>query len=116
MSLCKTVSTLAEELENQLINISDSHKAMLEVMKNMPKYLEAGDLAKWEEDYRAAISNEEDELSFNCQAIDLLYELAGANLFGAFQVDDTKRIYKLIVNELENKNIKVSENLSVEKW
>jgi len=85
-------------------------------MKEMPKYLEQGNLASWEKDYKTAISEREDEQSINYKAIDLLYEIAGLNLFGEFQVEDTIKIYSHAVNELKKMNINITNNLNVEKW
>jgi hypothetical protein len=115
MSLCRTVSILAKEIESQLNNLSDSERRMLEVMKNMPSYLNSGNLSQWEADYRASM-NDEDEERMNFRIIELLYELPGLNLFGALDAKKTKSIYSFIVQELTNNGIKVSEGLDVHEW
>lgn len=40
---------------------------MIAVMKNMPFYLEKGDLADWESDYRVSIGDAENESSTSYQ-------------------------------------------------
>lgn len=116
MPLCKTVSILADELEQQLCGLNMNHKNMLTIMKEMPSYLVIGNLARWEEDYRSAIPDDEDESSQNYKAIDLIYELAGFNLFAAFQETETKRIYNFVVSELAKSKITVSGDLDVSQW
>ena len=116
MGLCRTIATLAGQLELQIEDVQENHKNMIAVMKNMPSYLEQGDLSKWESDYREAIGQSEDELSINYRAIDLVYELAGLNLFGAFQASETKALYRHVVSELDKLRFKVSEDMNVEQW
>ena len=116
MALCRTIATLAGQLEFQLEGMQENHRNMIAVMKNMPFYLEKGSLAKWESDYRAAIGDAEDESSTSYQAIDLVYELAGLNLFGAFQVTETQSLYIEIVVQLSSMGLQVSENMDVSQW
>ena len=116
MALCKVIATLADQLEFQLGGIEENHSNMIAVMKNMPLYLEKGDLAAWEADYRSAIGDSEDESSQAYKAIDLVYELAGLNLFSAFQVSETERVYKHVVSELGKLGLKVSEGMDVSQW
>lgn len=89
---------------------------MITVMKSMPFYLEDGDLAKWESDYRKAMGDSEDESSQTYRAIDLIYELAGLNLFGEFQVSETEKIYKHVVCELRKLKIETTGGLNVSQW
>ena len=116
MALCRTIATLAGQLEFQLEGMQENHRNMIAVMKNMPFYLEKGDLADWESDYRVSIGDAENESSTSYQAIDLVYELAGLNLFGAFQVTETQSLYKNIVIQLINMGLQVSENMDVSQW
>lgn len=116
MSLCRVISTLASQLELQVDNLQENHSIMIAVMKNMPFYLEEGDLAKWESDYRRALGDSEDESSRTYKAIDLIYELAGLNLFGKFEVLETKRLYKYVVSELKKLGIESSGDLDVSQW
>ncbi len=116
MSLCKTVSVLAKEIESQLTELSGSERRMIEVMKNMPSYLEAGDLSQWEADYRASMNDDEDEGRLNYWVIELLYELPALNLFGAFDPKKSESIYSFIIQGLAEIGIKVSENLDVHEW
>jgi hypothetical protein len=115
MSLCKTVSVLAKEIQSQLNDLSVSERKMLKVMERMPSYLESGDLSQWESDYRASI-NDEDEGRMNFKLIELLYELPGLNLFGAFDAQKSESTYNFIVQELTNSGIKVSKDLNVHEW
>lgn len=85
-------------------------------MKSMPFYLEDGDLAKWESDYRKVMGDPEDESSRIYRAIDLIYELAGLNLFGEFQVSETKKLYKHVVCELRKLKIETTGGLNVSQW
>lgn len=116
MALCRTVATLAGQLEFQLEGMQENHRNMIAVMKNMPFYLEKGNLAEWESAYRDSIGDAEDESSASYRAIDLVYELAGLNLFGAFQVGETQSLYKNIVVQLSNMGLQVSENMDVSRW
>jgi hypothetical protein len=116
MALCRVIATLASQLEFQLEGMQENHRNMIAVMKNMPFYLEEGSLAKWESAYRAAIGDIEDESSTSYQAIDLVYELAGLNLFGAFQAAETQSLYKNIVVQLSNMGLQVTENMDVSQW
>ncbi len=116
MSVCRTISILASEVEGQLTDISESHRNLLSVMKEMPRYLSDSNLAEWEADYRNAISIDENEESNNYRAIDLIYEIAALNLFGEFEAEKTKEIYHMAISELRKMNINVTSNLSVDKW
>jgi hypothetical protein len=116
MSLCEAVSILASEVEDQLVNLNQSHLRMISIMKKMPAYLANGELASWEADYRSSISPGEDENANNFKSIELLYELAGLNLFSEFQKSETNRIYTFVVKELSKMNIRVSSNLNVSTW
>lgn len=116
MALCKTIATLAEQIELQLNGIQENHSNMITVMKEMPLYLEKGDLSAWEADYRSAIGETEDESSKAYKAIDLVYELAAINIFGLFQVSETEQLYKKVVSELKKLGLNVSENMNVSQW
>ncbi len=116
MSLCKVVSNLAKELRSQLCNLDQEHLNMLNVMEKMPEYLARNDLAEWEAEYRKATPIDVDETCENYQIIDMLYELAGFNLFGLFQQDKTKEIYSWLVSQLKNRGIKVKGGLDVSTW
>ncbi len=116
MALSKTISVLARSLEKQLGDIQSNHQDMLEVMKNMPTYLELNDMAVWEADYREAIGSMEDENSEAYKAIDLLYELAGTNLFVAFDKRETERVYKYVASELMKMHLEIPRNLDVSEW
>jgi len=116
MSLTSSISILAEDVEKQLVGLSESHRKILSIMKDMPSYFEDRNLADWESDYRAAIDVDEPENCHNWKAIDLIYDLAGFNLFSAFEIEETIKIYKKIVNELASLNIVVPKNLDVGKW
>ena len=116
MSVSQTIFILASEVETQLINLSESHQKMLSVLKELPKFVELRNLSKWDEHYKKSIPDDEDETSINYKIIDLLYELAATNLYGAFQKSETQRIYKLILSELKRQNIKVTKYSSLEKW
>ncbi|PKG80619.1 hypothetical protein CXF85_21060 [Colwellia sp. 75C3] len=116
MSLCLVVSKLATELETQLDGCTSSQQSMLKVMVDMPKYLAKNDLALWEADYRSSISEDEDEKSLEYKAIDILYELAGLNLFGKFQVSVSKQVYSSVVANLERLGIQVTSDLDVSRW
>ena len=107
---------MASELESQLAELKPNHRRMLSEMKKMPSYLRKGNLSEWEADYRNAIGEEEDEESFNYRAIDLLYELAGLNLFRAYNVAETVRMYSWVVEKLQQQGIKVTENLDVSEY
>lgn len=93
-----------------------NHLNMIAVMKNMPSYLESNDLSKWESDYRKAIGDNDDETSEQFKAIELIYEIAGLNLFGEFQAQESENVYKHVISELAKLNIQVSENLDVSEW
>ncbi|TCI04783.1 hypothetical protein EZV61_02085 [Corallincola luteus] len=116
MALCRTIATLASQLELQLEGMHENHRNMIAVMKNMPFYLEKGNLAEWESAYRASIGDAEDESSASYQAIDLVYELAGLNMFGSFQATETQSLYKNIVVQFSNMGLQVSENMDVSQW
>jgi hypothetical protein len=116
MALCRAIATLASQLELQLEGMQENHCNMIAVMKNMPFYLEKGNLAEWESAYRASIGDVEDESSAPYKAIDLVYELAGLNLFGSFQVAETQSLYENVVVQLSSLGLKVSENLDVSQW
>ena len=116
MSACKTISILASEIEAQLNELPSSHRKMISVMKKMPNYLTEGNLAKWEADYRNAISDDEDEKSTSYKAIDLVYEIAAINLFGEYQKIETKKIYHVVVQKLKKLGLTVSHDLVVDEW
>ena len=107
---------MAGQLETQLEGAQQNHRNMMAVMKNMPSYLEQRGLSEWESDYRKAIGPNENELSINYRAIDLVYELAGLNLFGSFQPSETKALYRHVVSELDKLGFQVSEDMDVEQW
>ncbi|MEQ3513512.1 hypothetical protein ABMY35_09270 [Pseudoalteromonas sp. BZB3] len=96
--------------------MKETHRNMIAVMKNMPFYLESGNLAGWESAYRDSIGDDKGESSASYQAIDLVYELADLNLFGSFQVSETEPLYKNIVVQLGKMGLPVSENMDVSQW
>ena len=59
---------------------------------------------------------DEDENTIQYKAIDLVYELAGLNLFGAYMEKESLRIYRFVVEELAKLNIKVPNNLNVSQF
>ena len=116
MGLCRTIATLAGQLEVQLGGMEENHRNMIVVLKDMPSYFKRGNLAAWEANYREAIGPQENESSDIYQAIDLVYELAGLNLFGAFQAAETRSLYKHIVFKLRKLGLQVSEDMDVSQW
>ena len=116
MSLAKTASILALEVESQLQSLVKSHENILYVMKEMPSYLQEGNLNAWEASYRNAIDDNETEGDLNWRAIELIYDLAGFNLYGAFDKKQTKKIYKKIQKEFRSLGISIPDNLEVDKW
>jgi hypothetical protein len=116
MSLCLVVSKLATEIEIQLDGCTNNQQSMLKLMIEMPKYLAINNLALWEADYRSSISEDEDEISIEYKAIDILYELAGLNLFGEFQVSLSNQVYSSVVANLDRLGIQVTSGLDVSRW
>lgn len=107
---------MAASIEEQLDDVQQNHREMITVMKNMPVYLDRGDLATWEHDYRCAIGIHEDESSETYKAIDLIYEVAALNLFGKFQERESRKTYKRAIKELIKMGLSVPSNLDVSEW
>lgn len=116
MSLCIVISDLAKKLHSQFGDLEQNHQNMLDVMTRMPEYLAENDLAKWEADYREAITVVADESSEDYQTIDMLYELASLNLFGAFDPIKTKEVYSWLLAQLDKKGFKTTGGFDVSKW
>jgi len=116
MGVCTTIAKLASEIETQLVDLTENQRGMIAVMKEMPSYLEKGDLAAWDSDYKATISDNENESSANFMAIDLIYEIAAINLYGAFESKKTKKWYKQAVKELRKLGVDITKGLDVSQW
>jgi hypothetical protein len=116
MPISETVAVLAQEIEEQLPDLSACQLKLLAVLKEMPKYSAEGRLDLWETDYTNAI-NDGEENTHNVLMIDLIFELGARNLYGAFDASGTQRFYQeVLLKQFIHKGFSVSENLDVSGW
>ena len=113
MSVCESVSILAKELEEILVDPTEPEKKRLNALKKMPEYLENTRLDLFDKAFTSAYSDEENESTVSFQAIEIIGTLAFENMYVAFSFEDTLRTYKWAVEELCKLGLSISNNLDM---
>jgi len=116
MGICATVRNLAICLRETEFPFTQRQKLQLEILKLGPNYLEIMNLPAWESAFQDTMLDD-DDLSEQGILISEIYELGMFNMYGAFQVNETKKYADKVVKALIDKGVKVNENeLEFEKW
>lgn len=113
MPVCESVSILAKELEEVLVDLTEPERKRLSALKKMPKYLEEMRLDLFDEEFTSAYSDEENESTISFQAIEIIGNLAFENMYVAFSLEDTLSTYKWAIEELRKLGIFISNNLDM---
>ncbi len=80
MPVCESVSIIANEIEEQLKNVSVAEKVRLNALKKMPIFLERMRLDLFDTEYTNGYEEGENEETTSFKSIEILAELAFENM------------------------------------
>lgn len=95
MTVSAIVPSLAEAIIAAKTDLSPRQRLLLELLRILPLYKAAGNVAIWDQAYHAAMPHE-DDTSENGRLIQATYEFATVPFYGSFQADVTLQEYEYL--------------------
>ena len=91
MGVCKVVKELAGAVSLAKPDLQPRHRLQVELLRLMPLYLEVWDLSLWESAFQQTI--DDDDKSETALLLLEVFDFGRLNMYGAFQVEQTREAY-----------------------